>query len=271
MTAPDLPAVLMPDPPWKHGDSLGRRGAAAHYDPMATDAIVAMPIPEMAERNVLVMWTLENMTADAMRVIDAWGYTKLAALTWHKLDPCGTCAATGRVDVWRFGDRSVLVPGTTRDCPKVFRLGDDPPVFGCGGLAGRTHLGMGTTTRGSTEAAWICRPKKGRAPERLDKGVPSIFAAPMLVDLEGELGMLDKRGKLRRGLKAFVHSHKPQAAFDLVARMYPGPRVEMFGRMNRPGWTVLGAEVGKLDKVVATFAGWPARLRAERLAAARER
>lgn len=264
MTAPDLPQVLSVDCPWQHDDKLGRRGAAAVYDTMSTDALCALQIPTMAERNVMVFWTVENMTPDAMRVIDAWGYVKLAALTWHKLDPCGTCAATGRVLLYRFSDREVFVPALTgvvgvRRCPD------------CNGLGGRTHLGMGTTTRGSTEAAWICRPKKGRAPERLDKGVPSIFAAPMLVDLEGELGMLDKRGRLRRGLKAFVHSNKPQAAFDLVARMYPGPRIEMFGRMNRPGWQVLGAEVGKLDKVVATFNGWPARLRTERLAAARER
>ena len=32
------------------------------------------------------------------------------------------------------------------------------------------------------------------------------------------------------------HSEKPQAFFDLVERVSPGPRLEMFSRAVRPGW-----------------------------------
>ena len=38
------------------------------------------------------------------------------------------------------------------------------------------------------------------------------------------------------------HSAKPQDFFDLVERVSPGPRLEMFARNARPGWDVWGNE-----------------------------
>lgn len=40
------------------------------------------------------------------------------------------------------------------------------------------------------------------------------------------------------------HSEKPQAFFDLVERLSPGPRLEMYARAPRPGWAVFGNESG---------------------------
>ena len=39
------------------------------------------------------------------------------------------------------------------------------------------------------------------------------------------------------------HSEKPQGFFDMVERRFPGPRLELFARRARPGWTVWGNEV----------------------------
>lgn len=38
------------------------------------------------------------------------------------------------------------------------------------------------------------------------------------------------------------HSEKPQAFFDLVERVSPGPRLELFARSNRVGWDGWGNE-----------------------------
>jgi N6-adenosine-specific RNA methylase IME4/ParB-like chromosome segregation protein Spo0J len=38
------------------------------------------------------------------------------------------------------------------------------------------------------------------------------------------------------------HSEKPQAFYDLVERMCPGPRLDMFARGRRKGWTSWGSE-----------------------------
>lgn len=40
-----------------------------------------------------------------------------------------------------------------------------------------------------------------------------------------------------------AHSVKPQAFYDRVERVSPGPRLEMFARIHRPGWTAWGNEV----------------------------
>ena len=39
------------------------------------------------------------------------------------------------------------------------------------------------------------------------------------------------------------HSMKPQAAFDAIARVSPGPRLEVFARGRRPGWDAWGDQV----------------------------
>lgn len=46
----------------------------------------------------------------------------------------------------------------------------------------------------------------------------------------------DERGKPR-------HSAKPTEFYELVERVSPGPRIDMFARALRPGWDVWGNEV----------------------------
>jgi N6-adenosine-specific RNA methylase IME4 len=39
------------------------------------------------------------------------------------------------------------------------------------------------------------------------------------------------------------HSEKPDATYELIESISPGPRLEMFARRRRPGWDVWGNEV----------------------------
>ena len=41
------------------------------------------------------------------------------------------------------------------------------------------------------------------------------------------------------------HSRKPDAFYDMVQRMCPGRKLDYFGRQNREGWDVYGAESGR--------------------------
>lgn len=253
-------AVLCIDPPWAPRDTNdnGRRGASHKYGVMTTDEIAAKALPDRAERHVLFLWRLGCMVTDAYRVLDAWGYVGCAEVVWNKLRPCQTCAATGRVDRYRFPrspvDVVVDVPGTDRVCED------------CNGTGGTPYLGLGHYTRGAHEVAIIARPKRGRAPKRLDLGVASSFAAPMLIDVDGVLP--ESNG--RRG--ALVHSAKLDAFFALVERLYGGPRVEMFSRRTRPGWSSSHSDqAGSLDEVARVMReDWPRRVREERLAKARK-
>lgn len=285
-------AVLVADPPWQPRDTLpGERGAAHKYQTMNVDELGALELhlPPRAERHVLLFWRLSSMVPEALAVLDAWGYVPVSELVWVKLRPCRTCCATGRVDVHRFGPPDsaarVLVPGRDVRCPD------------CNGLGGTPHLGLGHYVRAAHEVCVIARPRKARAPDRLDLGVPSVFAAPMLLDVDGLLatsctcghdeeqhaGRLGCMGegvdKLctctgytpRRG--GIVHSAKPDAFYTLIERLYPGPRTELFSRRSRPGWQVATSDQpDRLDEVARVMRDvWPAREREERLAAARRR
>jgi N6-adenosine-specific RNA methylase IME4 len=53
------------------------------------------------------------------------------------------------------------------------------------------------------------------------------------------------QGTLTLGPRTPKHSEKPQAAYDKIANISPGPRLELFARDPRPGWTVWGNEVSE--------------------------
>lgn len=86
---------------------------------------------------------------------------------------------------------------------------------------GYPHVGMGYWSRAQTEIALLFT--RG-SPKRLSKGVPQLIHCP-------------------RG----AHSAKPDQQYDAIERLVAGPRLEMFSRSVRSGWTSWGLEVGKRD------------------------
>lgn len=82
----------------------------------------------------------------------------------------------------------------------------------------RQRLGLGRYARNTTEHVLLCV----RGAPKIEETLPTCFDAP------------------RRG-----HSEKPPEFYEQYAeRAYPGPRLELFGRGPRAGWTVWGNEVG---------------------------
>lgn len=80
------------------------------------------------------------------------------------------------------------------------------------------HFSTGYWTRHNAEVvALFTRDKK---PERRDRGVPELVIAPV--------------GK---------HSAKPEEVQNRIERLIDGPRLELFARRERPGWTCLGNEI----------------------------
>lgn len=85
--------------------------------------------------------------------------------------------------------------------------------------AGDFHVGLGFTTRKNAEFCLLAR--RGNA-RRLAKDVRELIVAP------------------RR-----EHSRKPDETYERIERYACGPYLELFGRQERPNWTVRGDEVGK--------------------------
>lgn len=85
----------------------------------------------------------------------------------------------------------------------------------------RTRMGMGYWTRKESETAFLFT--RG-SPRRLSGGVREVIQAP------------------RR-----EHSRKPDEQYERIEALVPGPRLELFARQARSGWTAWGNEVGRFE------------------------
>lgn len=84
---------------------------------------------------------------------------------------------------------------------------------------GKDHFGMGRIVRGAHETCLIG--VRGKATRFVKaKNVRSRFAAPV--------------GR---------HSEKPDAFYEIVESLFPGPYVETFARRRRAGWTQFGDQL----------------------------
>lgn len=89
------------------------------------------------------------------------------------------------------------------------------------GTSGKLQIGLGHYMRKCHEVALICTRGK---PAILDHGVPSACLA--------------SRGR---------HSAKPPDLHAALERLCPGPRLELFARARRPGWTGWGNQCPESD------------------------
>lgn len=78
--------TIYADPPWNEsGGGKIKRGADRHYNLMKTRDIMALPVAELAEENChLYLWTTNNFLPDALKVMEAWGFTYKTIITWNK-------------------------------------------------------------------------------------------------------------------------------------------------------------------------------------------
>jgi N6-adenosine-specific RNA methylase IME4 len=83
------------------------------------------------------------------------------------------------------------------------------------------NTGTGHTTRKNVEVCVLCR--RG-SPTRLKRDVHEVIIAP------------------RR-----QHSRKPEEAYERIERYCVGPRLQLFARQPREGWTVWGNETAKFS------------------------
>ena len=78
------------DPPWKHPF---RTDNAPPYPPMTVEEIMALPVPDLFEKDACIwLWTTNYHLGEgiAKAVLDAWGFAPKAILTWVKTDHFGT-------------------------------------------------------------------------------------------------------------------------------------------------------------------------------------
>ncbi|WMC11715.1 MT-A70 family methyltransferase [Oceanimonas pelagia] len=81
--------LIYADPPWQYRDKCnsGERGAHFKYPVMNLTDICRLPVHTLAaESCLLAMWHVPTMPAEALKVIDAWGFRLMTmkGFTWGK-------------------------------------------------------------------------------------------------------------------------------------------------------------------------------------------
>ncbi len=85
--------VIYADPPWKYGDERIINGytqtsARLQYPTMSVDDICDLDIGSLADEScVLFCWATFPLLPDAIRVVQAWGFTYKTAMVWDKQRP----------------------------------------------------------------------------------------------------------------------------------------------------------------------------------------
>ena len=81
--------VILADPPWSWkawGVKGEKKSAKKHYRVMEPVDLRGLPVADRAASDaVLFMWCISSMLGDALKLIDAWGFTyKTAGFVWIK-------------------------------------------------------------------------------------------------------------------------------------------------------------------------------------------
>lgn len=92
--------VIYADPPWTFA-TYSRKGKGrspeAYYDCMSVAEIKALPVPEWAADDcVLLLWTTDPLLEKAFEIVRAWGFTyKTVGFYWAKLKRADTSFSEG--------------------------------------------------------------------------------------------------------------------------------------------------------------------------------
>ena len=78
-------SVIYADPPWNYKQG-GNGAAKKHYETMTTEELCKLPVRDICTDDaVLFMWATFPNIKEALKVMEAWGFTyKTAAFVWVK-------------------------------------------------------------------------------------------------------------------------------------------------------------------------------------------
>jgi len=74
----------------------------------------------------------------------------------------------------------------------------------------------------------------------------------MLLGVKGGLRFDNHSEMSWRAMDRTKHSKKPNEVANIIEGVSPGPRIELFGRLSRPGWTVWGNQIKREDFNIET-------------------
>lgn len=183
--------TILADPPWRFENRTGKMAPEhrrlSRYETMTLDDICALPVEGIAaEPAHLYLWAPNALLPDALKVMEAWGFSYKSNLVWHKIRKDG--GSDGRGVGFYFRNVTEMI------------------LFGVRGKNARTL-----------------------APGR------------------SQVNVIETRKR--------EHSRKPDEQYEIIEACSPGPRLELFARGERPGWSVWGKQAtSSYEPTWATYA-----------------
>lgn len=111
------PTVVI-DPPWRYSNTATRGAAEDHYRTMSIEELIALDIPTEHDAHVY-LWVTNGFLREGFQLLDAWGLTYKACLTWVK-------PQIGMGNYFRNNTEHVLfaikgkLPTLRNNCPTAF-------------------------------------------------------------------------------------------------------------------------------------------------------
>ena len=136
------------DPPWfyrlRNQDKTHRNRIP--YQPMRTEEILALPVPELCDRAgcVLFLWFTNNHMVEAAQCLQTWGFDLKTIVTWQKITKAGTphlgtghwlrnctehCALAVRGNMKAFAGRTLTNQSTILHAPRREHSRKPPEFF----------------------------------------------------------------------------------------------------------------------------------------------
>jgi len=229
-------ATITADPPWPYDErQVGwadrKIRAPLPYSTMPVPQIAALPVAEIAQPGShLYLWTTQHYLWDARDVAGSWGWDvkpgRIKILTWCK-QPVGIGPGGN------FSNTTEFVLFCRRPVGALIRAAREEVGWTAKELHRRIRHGVGSPgvianweldLRPPMAADWTALRALLPALAHLPDFVPSPIRTP-------STWFQWSRGH---------HSAKPPAFLDLVERVSPAPRVELFARAQRLGWDSWG-------------------------------
>ena len=227
----DTYRMITADPPWAYDRPDAPGGTGEHYDGMPLEDICAMRVGDLAHPDgaVLGLWCTGPFAAEGahVEVARAWGFRSVTlAFDWVKI--CSTCNACGH----RWEEHKAREPWANRGRCSV---DDADGACSCSHYDLRMVAGTGSYTMQGHEHLWLATRGEGFSSTRAVRNVRNTLLWPITPK----------------------HSAKPEAAQDLLERLWPGltPRLELFARRRRPGWACYGNQLPDSDLVFGDAVG----------------
>jgi N6-adenosine-specific RNA methylase IME4 len=254
--------TIVADPPWPISEDHPVLGDVP-YETMTLDEIAALPVKKLADNRdgdaSLYLWTTSTHLFDTKAIAEAWGFKYVATLVWCK-PPRGAgmgCAFTSNVEFLLYCRRAGFTSIDTREkrpdiaavTAAIGRLVTDAgfSVADLNQWVGASDIGSWWTS-GLPHRCAIPKPEHW---DTLKRHVPALSTLdPQVAEFNARKGLDRKPAsplRARVDTRWFTwprgrHSVKPDAFYDLVEQVSPGPYLELFARRQRLGWDTWGNE-----------------------------